>query len=135
MIFIDSNVIIAYKNADDINHDRSARIFQQFSDGRYGKMIISEFIFIEVTTVLALKRNLQLAKEVGLILLDAADIEIIKASDVFEKAWNIFINQRNTNFNFVDASNLACMELKELKNIATFDEDFLKIKSVNVIRE
>ncbi len=71
----------------------------------------------------------------GIILLDAADIEIIKASDVFEKAWSIFINQRNTKFSFVDASNLACMELKEIKNIATFDKDFLKIKSVNVIRE
>ncbi len=135
MIFIDSNVIIAYKNADDINHDRSARIFQQLGDGRYGKGIISEFIFIEVTTVLALKRNLQSAKEVGIILLNAADIEIIKASDVFEKSWNIFINQRNTKFSFVDASNLACMELKEIKNIATFDKDFLKIKSVKVIRE
>ncbi|KAF5425957.1 MAG: hypothetical protein C5S41_03185 [Candidatus Methanomarinus sp.] len=27
------------------------------------------------------------------------------------------------------------MELKEIKNIATFDKDFLKMKSVKVIRE
>ena len=135
MIFLDSSVIISYKNADDINHKKAKDIFHHISKGNYGKAVISEFIFSEVTTVLALKINLDAAVEVGNVLLDAREIEIVKASDVFERAWDIFREQRNTNFSFVDTSILACVELGNIKRIATFDKDFLKIKSLDVVRE
>ncbi len=135
MIFLDSSVIIAYKNADDINHKKAGHIFYHISKGKYGKAVISEFILSEVTTVLALKINLDAAVEVGNVLLDAREIEIMKASDVFERAWEIFREQGNTNFSFVDTSILACMELGNIKRIATFDKDFLKIKSLDIVRE
>lgn len=57
MIFLDSSVIIAYKNADDINHEKALDIFHHISEEKYGKAVISEFILLEVTTVLALKIN------------------------------------------------------------------------------
>lgn len=135
MIFLDSCIITAYKNADDINHKKAVEIFQRVSEGKYGRGVISEFIFSEVTTVLALRKNLEAAKDVGNILLDAKEIEIIKASNIFERAWEIFINQENTALSFVDASNLACMEERDIKRIATFDKDFLKINSVEVVRD
>ena len=135
MIFLDSSVIIAYKNADDINHKNAQYIFHHISKGKYGKAVISEFILSEVTTVLALKINLDAAVEVGNVLLDAREIEIVKASDVFERAWEIFRDQGNTNFSFVDTSILACMELGNIKRIATFDKDFLTIQSLDVVRE
>jgi predicted nucleic acid-binding protein len=125
LIFLDSSVIIAYKNADDLNHKKAVRIFQQLSEGKYGRGIISEFIFSEITTVLALRKSMEAAKEVGNVLLDAKEIEIMKASDVFERAWEIFQSQKIAALSFVDASNLACMELKSIKKIATFDKDFL----------
>lgn len=133
MIFLDSSAIIAYKNADDINHKKAAEIFQELTQGKYGIGVISEFIFSEVTTVLALRKSMEAAKEVGTVLLNAREIEIMKASDVFERAWEIFIDQKNTALSFVDASNLACMEYKKIKQIATFDKDFLRISSVEVV--
>lgn len=133
MIFIDSSVIIAYKNADDTNHDKSVDILNRLVAGKYRKGIISEFVFAEITTVIALRLNRDAAIEAGDILLDAKDIEIIKTSDVFERSWDIFRNQTNTKLSFVDASNLACMELAKINKIATFDKDFLKIKSVVVV--
>lgn len=134
MIFLDSGVIISYKNADDINHKKALEIFHNISKGKYGKAFISDFIFSEVTTVLALKINLKTAVEVGNVLLDAREIEIVNASDVVERAWEIFKEQGNTNLSFVDASILACMELRNIKRIATFDKDFLKIESLDVVR-
>lgn len=134
MIFLDSSVIIAYKNADDVNHKKARDIFHHISKGKYGKAVVSEFILSEVTTVLALKINLDAAVEVGNVLLDAREIEIMEASDVFERAWEFFREQGNTNFSFVDTSILACMELGNIKRIATFDKDFLKIKYLDVVR-
>ncbi len=135
MIFIDSSVIIAYKNIDDINHDKSINILKRLIDREYTAGIISEFVFAEVTTVIALRLSKEAAKEAGEILLNSEEIEIIKASSVFKRAWEIFTNQKNTNLSFVDASNLACMELRNINKIATFDRDFLKIKSVEVVSE
>ena len=82
-------------------------IFHNISKGKYGKAVISEFILSEVTTVLALKINLDAAVEVGNVLLDAREIEIMKASDVFERAWEIFRDKGNTNFSFVNTSILG----------------------------
>ncbi len=133
MIFLDSSAIIAYKNADDINHKKAANIFQKLNAGEYGIGVISEFVFSEVTTVLALRKSLEAAREVGNVLLEAKEIEIMKASEVFERSWNIFSNQENTALSFVDASNLACMEMRGIRKIATFDRDFLRIRSVEVV--
>lgn len=133
MIFLDSSSIIAYKNADDINHKKASDIFQKLNAGDYGIGVISEFVFSEVTTVLALRKSMEAAKEVGSVLLDAKEIEIMKTSEVFERSWEIFSNQENTGFSFVDASNLACMEMRKIRKIATFDKDFLRISEVEVV--
>ncbi len=133
MIFLDSSAIIAYKNADDINHEKALAIFQKLNAGDYGIGVISEFVFSEVTTVLALRKSMEAAKEVGNILLEAREIEIMKASEVFERSWEMFSDQENTGLSFVDASNLACMEMRKIRKIATFDKDFVRIRSVEVV--
>lgn len=133
MIFLDSSVIVAYKNADDINHRKAAGIFQKLNAGEYGVGVISEFVFSEVTTVLALRKSMEAAREVGNVLLDAREIEIMKASEVFERSWEIFSNQEDTGLSFVDASNLACMEKRKIRKIATFDKDFLGMSEVEVV--
>jgi predicted nucleic acid-binding protein len=133
LIFIDSSAIISYKNADDINHKKALDIFQKLNSGEYGIGVISEFVFSEVTTVLALRKSMEAAKDVGNVLLEAREIEIMKASEVFERSWDIFTNQENTALSFVDASNLACMEKKKIKKIATFDKDFLRRSEVEVV--
>lgn len=133
MIFLDSSAIIAYKNADDINHKKAAALFQKLNAGEFGIGVISEFVFSEVTTVLALRKNMEAAKEVGDVLLEAREIEIMKASEVFERSWEIFSNQENTGLSFVDASNLACMEKRGIRKIATFDKDFFGMSEVEVV--
>ncbi len=133
MIFLDSSAIIAYKNADDKNHKKAVNIFQKLNTGEYGIGVISEFVFSEVTTVLALRKSMEAAKGVGTVLLEAKEIEIMKASEVFERTWEIFSNQKDTALSFVDASNLACMELRKIRKIATFDRDFLKMIAVEVL--
>jgi len=77
LIFLDSSAIIAYKNADDINHKKAADIFQKLNAGEYGIGVISEFVFSEVTTVLALRKSMGTSKEVGNVLLEAREIEIM----------------------------------------------------------
>ncbi|MEW5761263.1 MAG: PIN domain-containing protein [Candidatus Thermoplasmatota archaeon] len=134
MIFLDSNVIIAYKNKDDINHKKAYAIFSKIVDGKYGQAVISEFIFSEVVTVLFLRKGLKTAAEVGKILKYAHEVTMIRASEIFDKAWEIFIEQKGTKFSFVDASTIACLRDRAIKHIATFDLDFEKIENIDVVR-
>ena len=135
MLFLDSNVIIAYKNKDDSNHARASDIFIDIRNGKYGTLIISEFVFHEVVTILALRHNLRSAVETGEILLNSKEVEIVKASDIFQQTWEIFKNQTKTGtkLSFVDASNLACLRFLGFKQIATFDKDFRKYKDIKII--
>lgn len=133
IVLNEAPLLLAYKNADDKNHKKAANIFKKLNAGEYVIGVISEFIFSEVTTVLELKINMDAAKEVGTVLLEAKEIEIMKASEVFERAWEIFSNREDTGLSFVDASNIACMEQRKIRKIATFDRDFARIKSIDIV--
>lgn len=133
MIFLDSSAIIAYKNKDDVNHKKAVVIFSRIADGEYGQVVISEFVFSEVVTVLLLRKGPKTALEVGEILRNAEELVMIRASILFDRAWDIFKSQKGSKFSFVDASSIACLQDRSIKQIATFDRDFGGIESVNVV--
>ena len=51
---------------------------------------------------------MEAAKEVGNVLQEAKEIEIMKASEVFERMWEIFSNLENTGLSFVDEGGGGC---------------------------
>jgi hypothetical protein len=67
-------------------------------------------VLSEVTIVLALRKSIESAKELRNVLVEANEIEIMKASEVFERAWEILEGEKNTGLDFLGASKLACME-------------------------
>ncbi|MDI6902404.1 MAG: PIN domain-containing protein [Methanocellales archaeon] len=133
MIFLDASVIVAYKNADDFNHKRAVKIYEKIGENKFGRAMTSELVFSEVVTVLALRKDLQTAIEVGEVLRNARELTMVRASDVFSESWKIFREQKDANLSFVDASNIACMRYAGAKTIATFDKDFKKINDIEVV--
>lgn len=57
----------------------------------------------------------------------------MKASEVFERTWEIFSNQEESGLSFVDASNPARMEMRRIRKIANFDKDLLGRSEVEVV--
>ena len=136
MIFLDSSVIIAFKNDDDVNHEKAQALISKIHEGEYGPAVITELVFAEVVTVLLLKKGLQAAVEVGDILREAKEVSTIKASTLFEKAWEVFKEQKKgVQFSFVDASTIACLRERSIKYIATFDRDFEKVDGIKVVSD
>ena len=129
MIFIDSNVIVAYKNQDDEFHSQAVDLVRRLEDAEFGGGLISDYNFSEILTVLLLRAGLKQATEVGDILLNSKNIEIARSDDlIFNKTYGIFRDQEKTKLSFVDCSNLAVMELYGIRKIATFDKEFKKIR-------
>lgn len=133
MIFLDTSFIIASKIEDDGNHEKSMEILTEVAQGKISNPVISDYIFDETMTIMLHKtKNLSLAQDLGTILKSA--VNIIKVDEkIFESSWNIFKDQKGTHFSFTDCTILALMKEKGIKDIATFDKEFKKIKEINVI--
>ena len=135
MILIDSNILIAYFNKRDKNHNSVVKIFKKFDKKNSDELIISDYIFNEIVTVTLLKKKDKItAIKAGNEVLKSR-IRIIKVGNMlFSKAWNLF-KRSKLKMSFTDFTNLAIMDLLKIQDIATFDKDFKKIKGIHIIGE
>mgnify|MGYP001574466605 FL=1 len=133
MIFIDSSILISAEVETDQNHDNAKKIMEDIIDGKYGMPVISDYVFDETVTVtFGRTGNLEKASLVGEKL--KAATKLLKVGDTdFDESWEIFQAQKNTKFSFTDCTILSLMKSNGVRNIATFDKDFKKIKEINVI--
>lgn len=133
MIFLDSSFIVACKIGNDEHHKSSIDYLAKMIAEGNEEFVTSDYIFDEVVTVILVKsKNLGAAIDAGRTLRIASFILKVD-EEVYEKAWEIFSNQQNTKLSFTDCSTLALMQKEGIKNIATFDQDFRKVKEVEVV--
>ncbi|MBS3077032.1 type II toxin-antitoxin system VapC family toxin [Candidatus Pacearchaeota archaeon] len=132
-IILDSSFLIALEVGTDQNHEKAEKALEKILEGALGETIISDYIFDEIVTVTFLKtKDLEKAIFLGEKIKQSAKMIKIDAA-LFDSAWNIFKEQTNTKMSFTDCTNIAIMQSSKIKNIATFDKDFEKIKEINVI--
>ena len=133
MILLDTSFIVAFYNIRDENHLRAKNLMPDIINGKYGYLYISDYIFDEVITVIFGRlKNLMKTIHIGEYLRKSTKLLEITGSN-FEDAWKIFKKQKETDFSFTDCTSISLMKRMNIKNIATFNEDFLKIKEINVI--
>ncbi|MBI2085470.1 MAG: type II toxin-antitoxin system VapC family toxin [Candidatus Aenigmarchaeota archaeon] len=133
MIILDSSFIIAYYNTADNNHNKAVEIMRDLRAGEYGDIFITDYLFDEIVTVAFVRlKNLNKTVEIGEAVNSLAKIDYI-GKDIFEATWKLFKYQTGTKFSFTDCSTLSMMKKNGIKNIATFDEDFKKVKEISVV--
>lgn len=129
-IFLDTSFLISYYNTLDENHLKVEEMMNKLSEGDF-EVLISDYIFSECCTVLLLrlkdfKKSIQVCEAIK-------SIEMLKVNDLcFEKTWSLFKEQNKTKMSFTDCSTQALMDINGIKQIATFDEDFGKVKGIRV---
>lgn len=134
MIFLDSSFIVAFEVKKDENHEKAVKISEGIINGNFGEAFISDYMLDETVTVTLNKtKDLNKAVLVGENLMSSFKMLKIE-EETLKKAWQIFKNQHETLFSFTDCTILALMKENNIKYIATFDEDFSKIKEINVIQ-
>jgi predicted nucleic acid-binding protein len=133
MIFLDTSVIIAYRNEDDARHREALQVFGELQKGRYAGALVTDYIVLE--TVMVVKRLLghEAAVETGEALLNSGDVTVMRSTRLFPNAWREFRARSGTNLSFVDASSLAAMRLAGVSRMATFDREFRKVKGIEVV--
>ncbi len=132
-ILIDASVFCAYSNTKDVHHWHSKKIITEIVSDKYGSPISTDYIFDETVTVVKRKCDKKFANEIGMFILDSEILVARIDQQVFQRAWKIF--QEQNELSFTDCTSIAFMQAFGIKDIATFDKEFDKIKGLNVIKD
>lgn len=129
-VFADSNFFVALFNPFDSLYGRADQIAGKLAAKDF-RLVISNFIFLEVVTVLAQKRGKEKALEMGGYLLTNPTIEHVHIDEwLQEKSWEVFQETANRNMSFVDCSIIAAMRAEGISKLLTFDtKDFKGLRS------
>lgn len=128
-IFLDSNFFIALFNPTDTLYQKALKVSQKIKK-ETPQLYISNFIFLEVVTVLAQRVSRKAAILLGDHLLKDKQVEIIHVDqNLNETTWELFKKIRRKNISFVDCSILMIMKAEGIEKLLTFDrEDFAGLK-------
>lgn len=133
MPILDSSFLIAYRNEQDSHHKAALAAMQRAMAGAWGAMLLPEYVFLEVVTVLLARRGLDSAVSAGLALLNAREIEFVPCWTHFSAAFEIFRNQRPPRMSLADAAIVAIARDRGMTEIATFDKDFADVEDLAVV--
>jgi predicted nucleic acid-binding protein len=132
VIVLDSSFLISFYNKRDAHHAAAGTLMERFLSGTWGRGLLLEYVFLEIMTVLMLRRDLSTATRVGRILLDAEELEFVPCSDLFVETVERFSNQAGTRLSFADAAIASVARSRAAGQILTFDEEFRKIGSLRI---
>jgi predicted nucleic acid-binding protein len=132
VIVLDTSFLVAYHNERDQQHAKAVQGMREFLDGRWGTGLLLEYVFLEVMTVLMVRRDHAIAAGVGESLLNAADLEFIPCSDIFIETVKAFAAQRKTQLSFVDIAIAVTAKAKADHQILTFDTEFKRLPGILV---
>ncbi len=130
-IFIDASVLIAFANARDIHKAKASKILEECLTGKYGPLIITDYIFDEVVEVLLRKTNRNISKEFGSFLLTSEFSLLNIDRHTFYTAWELF--GKTPQLSFTDCTTVAFMQLHGINTVATFDKEFKHVRDLTVI--
>lgn len=106
---------------------------EDFLAGTWGQGLLLEYVFLEIVTVLLVRRDLAVATRVGSILLDAEELEFVPCSDLFLNAFKNFSTQPGTRLSFADAAIVEVARARADGRILTFDEEFHRIDGLRLL--
>jgi len=132
VIVFDSSFLIGFHNERDAHHQEASALMDRFLAGEWGRGLLLEYVFLEVATVLLLRRDLEVATRVGRLLLDAQELEFMPCSELFLQVFERFTEQENTRLSLVDTAITHVARAHAGGVVLTFDQEFVKLPGIQV---
>ena len=132
MIVLDSSFLIGFYNQRDAHHRAASAWMEQFLSGEWGCGLLLEYVFLEVATVLLVRRDLEAASRVGRLLLEAEELEFVPCSDLFSETFDSFVGQGSTRLSFADAAIAHVARQRTEGLVLTFDDELRKAPQIRV---
>jgi len=134
-ILLDSSFLVAFHNTRDTHHAAAFSVMPDLVAGRRGKILLLEYVFLEVATVLLARRGREVATQVTSTLLRAHEVKFVPCSSFFSATFETFRSQPGRNLSFTDAAIITLAQEYGQVFVATFDTDFQGIDGLTVVPE
>lgn len=116
MNLVDSCVLVSYFRTEESNHRKAIQLVEKLKN-----ITISDYVFLEVSTVLLMRENKEIAQKATKIITNNKDIEMIRLTrDELDLTIQMFQRQAGT-LSFVDISLLVLKKTRKA-TLYTFDE-------------
>jgi len=132
VIVLDSSFFVGFHNARDAHHNSAVTLMDRFLKGEWGRGLLLEYVFLEVCTVLLVRRDLGVAARVGTLLLDADELDFVPCCDLFSDAFQLFTHQGGSRLSFADAAVAHVAQERADGLVLTFDEEFGRLPGIRV---
>ncbi len=120
-VILDTSFLVAFYDLDDDNHKRADEFIKEFEGGKFGRLIISDYIFDETITLLKKYIGNKKTTEIGKYLLNSLEF-IGMETRLFELSWDL--SKKFDELSFTDCSIIATMKHYNIDYLATFDSGF-----------
>ncbi|MFW9780541.1 MAG: type II toxin-antitoxin system VapC family toxin [Candidatus Heimdallarchaeota archaeon] len=125
MIFIDTGAFFASKVKNDVNHSSAVRVEAEIREGKYGKMVTTNYILDELYTLLRRRVSHEEAIEIGEAIRNSSNIRIIWILEALEKkSWEWFKESQDKTYSFTDCTSFVVMQSLEIGAAFTYDSHF-----------
>ena len=133
VVLLDTGFILAVRNSDDINHHRATEIMKDCLSGKFGRIIVSNFVFDETATLTLVRtHNKDLVTDIGEFILNSPRINLLHLNETeFLATWELFLKYFDDRLSFTDCSLLVMAKLFGSNvYLATFDSHFKGLLTV-----
>jgi uncharacterized protein len=120
-LFCDTSALYAYINRKDPDHGAIKRAISQCK----GKLVVTNYIFDEIITLVSARLGHAAAMHVGEILMNSPQIDRAWLTPADElNAWVLFSERPDMQYSFTDCTSFVLMRRLGLKKYLALDEHF-----------
>lgn len=120
-IFLDTSALYAYINAKDPDYRRVNDFLNSFK----GRVIITNYIFDEIVTLVLARLGHDKAVFVGNILNKSPQVDRVWVTLSDEKAaWMLFVSRKDKGYSFTDCISFVVMKRLKISKCAALDGHF-----------
>ena len=101
--------------------------------GVFGRLLLLEYVFLEVVTVLLARCGHTVALDAADTLLNAEEVDFLPCSELFRPALDVCRTSTTDRLSFTDAAIVAPARRHETRFVATFDEGFRRIEGLTPV--
>ena len=123
-IVIDSSVWIGYFDELDSNHKKAAQLMTAAAAA--GTIVVTEYVLLEVASVLKRKIGQKKAAEILTVLLQLDNVEVLESTYFFQPTLELFLTLNEKYLSFVDVSLVV---LAKDFAVVTLDKQLAKMLS------
>jgi predicted nucleic acid-binding protein len=120
-VFFDTSAIYGYVNLRDPAHNR----IKAFIDNFKGRLVITNYIFDEIITLILYRLGHKIAANVGNILMNSQQIINYRVIEQDQKdGWKLFLMRHDKEYSFTDCISFIVIRKLNIEKCLTTDKHF-----------